>query len=161
MHSEWNCHQKRTFPELSDPSCPVPPPEKWEPWAPGRDSGASQRGGGALQWHSRVTRGLSAPLKMGKIHSPQLLCRVCKTNVQERNVHPSLLPTRSSISHIPGLVAPGQYWSSRPALRGLCRGNAASGAPQTPRCYPCRKSLRKNMETMRKTNDETDGEPST
>lgn len=152
----------RNEPSLSSPIPPVQSHHlRNENLGPRDVTAELHKGGGALQWHSHVTRGLSAPLKMGKIHSPQLLCRVCKTNVQERNVHPSLLPTRSSISHIPGLVAPGQYWSSRPALRGLCRGNAASGAPQTPRCYPCRKSLRKNMETMRKTNDETDGEPST
>lgn len=120
-------------------------PTTWEmrTLGPGTWRRIFTKGEGALQWHSRVTRGLSAPLKMGKIHSPQLLCRVCKTNIQERNVHPSLLPARSSISHIPGLVAPGQYWSSQPALQCLCRGSAVSGAPQTPRCCQCRKSLRK------------------
>lgn len=136
-----NCHQKWSFPELTTPFCPVPPPEKWEPWALGHVRGVSQRG---RSCNVLVSLEASFPPKnMGKIHYPEPLWRVCKTNIQERNILLRGHPTKPSISHIPGLEAHEQYWSSQPELRDQCRGSAVSWALQIPQSCLCMMNLQR------------------
>lgn len=141
----------------------LPSPTTWEmrTLGPGTWQRIFTKGEGALQWHSRVTRGLSAPLKMGKIHSPQLLCGSAKpTFKREMSIlvccqqgHPSAIfqgwwppdnievASQRSNVYVEGALSPEH-------LRLL--GAASAG-----------RVCGKNVETMRKTNDETDGEPST